>query len=216
MEVNGRLMLQNLVENLNMTTQLIFVLSREMYEKHNMKYFLETLSTDPIKLVLVDKVEKTEMKFCAQILASKGVVDLNQPVIVTSCSQFLEWDSNSFLYSLANPLVDAGLLTFQNTHPRYAYVSLDERGWVTGCELFKPISSHACAGIFYWKNAFDLYKYCAIVVTKGIDTFDKFSVILAYREAVKDGKRIKNYQCRRMWELSTPTDLDYFHMVQNQ
>lgn len=206
-------MMQTLVENLNMKAQFVFLVSKAMYEKYNLKYFLESLVENKCKIV-VPEIHPTTT--CAQILACRDEINLDEPVIVTSCSQFLEWDSNAFLYSLANPVVDGGILTFQNSHPRYAYINLDNRGWVTGAELHKSISSNACAGIFHWKKAFDLFKYASIVVTKGIDSGDKFGVILAYAEAVKDGKRIKNYQCRRMWELSTPKDLDYFHMIQKK
>lgn len=205
-------MLQNFVENLNMEMTLIFVIDKIMYEKYNMKYLLENLFENLVKTVLVDSSDFSTS--CSQILACKEFLDTDVPVVVTNCTQYLEWDSNSFLYSLANPMVDAGVLTFQNTHPRYAYVGMDKRGWVTRSELYKPFSLTACAGVFYWKKSKDLLKYCSLVVAKGRDVQNKYGVALAMDEAIKDGKRIKSYECRRMWELSTPKDLEYFHMVQ--
>ena len=198
-----------------MNAQFIFMVSRKMHDKYNLKFFLESIVDGDSKIVVFEE-DSDPQTLCAQILASRDVIDPDAAVIVTACSQFIEWDSNAFLYSLANPAIEGGVLTFQNTHPRYAYVNLDRRGWVTGAELHKSITNNACAGIFHWKKAKDLLKYASVVVTKGIDTKDKYGVILAYNEALKDGRRIKNYQCRRMWELSTPKDLEYFHMIQNK
>jgi hypothetical protein len=163
-------MMQNLVENLNMKAQFVFVVSMAMYDKYNLKYFLETLVDGSCKIVLFDDEKEPVNTLCAQVLACRDAINGDEPVIVTSCSQFLEWDSNAFLYSLANPVVDGGILTFQNSHPRYAYIDANERGWITRAELHKSISSHACAGIFHWKKARDLFKYAAVVVTKGFAT----------------------------------------------
>ncbi|KAJ3349654.1 hypothetical protein HDU91_006365 [Kappamyces sp. JEL0680] len=213
-EVDGKLMLQNLVNNLNMNAFFIFVVTKTMYTKYTMKYLLETLSTNPVKIVVIDDEKYPGMPMCAQILMCKDALDPEIPVIVTSCTQLLEWDSNSFLYSLANPMVDAGVLTFQNRHPRFSFVSLDNRGWITDCKMNQPFSNNACAGIFYWKRVFDLIKYSSLVVSKGQDSLNKYGPLLAMKEALKEGKKIKNYECRRMWELSTPNDLSYFHLVQ--
>ncbi|KAI8914580.1 hypothetical protein EDD86DRAFT_244766 [Gorgonomyces haynaldii] len=210
-EVNGKLMLQNMVQNLNMSADFIFVVSHEMCEKYKLKYFLESLDENSkSKIVFFEGKTPT---VGAQVLACADVLDPNEPVIVTSCSQYLEWDSNAFLYALANPSVDGGVLTFQNQHPRYAFVSLDERGWIVDADLHKPISLNACAGIFHFKKAKHLIKYTSTAVARGLDTVDRFGIVYAFREAVKDGKKIRNYQCRRMWELSSPKDVDYFHMV---
>jgi hypothetical protein len=147
------------------------------------------------------------------MLHCKDYIDLCSPVLVTSCTQLLEWDPNTFLYALANPKVDGGILTFQNSHPRYSYVSLDEFGWISNTAMKKPISTHASAGVFYWKRAFDLIKYSAVVVAKELDTANKNSLILTYQEAIKEHRHFKAFECRRMWELSTPEDLNYFYLA---
>lgn len=208
-------MIHKFIENLNMNAHFVFIVSKEYFERYQLKHLLETLTENPVKIVVVNDHPKgsTPPGKCEQILLCKDYLDLGSPVIVTSCTQLLEWDPNTFLYSLANPKIDGGILTFQNTHPRYSYVSLDEFGWIANTAMNKPISANASAGVFYWKRAFDLIKYSAVVVAKNLDSENKFSLILTFQEAIRDGLVFKPFECRRMWELSTPKDLDYYHVA---
>jgi hypothetical protein len=150
-----------------------------MYHRYHMKTFLESITNNRPNIVLLAKGE--DVTICSQVLAAKTFIDLSKPVVVTSCTQVLEWDANSFLYSLANPVVDGGLVTFQNTHPRYWYLDSTDEGWVSDCEKGKQITTNASAGVFYWKRAHDLFKYASIALVKGKDTVDKFGVLMAYK-----------------------------------
>jgi len=212
-EVDGQLMIQACIKNLNINAQLIFVVSKKCFDRYQLKYLLETLSEDVVKIVVADTDANPNIGQCCQILLCKDYLDLEKPVLVAQCTQLLEWDSNTFLYSLANPAVDGGVLTFLNSHPRYSYVNMNENGWIVEADMKKPISTNALAGVFYWKRGFDLIKYSALVVAKGKDSLEKYASILAIDECIRDGLRFKSIKCRRMWEWSNPNDLDYYLMV---
>lgn len=206
-------MIQKFVENLNLNSILLFIVSKDYYHRYQLQYLLETLSENTVKIVVLDTDNANNYGKNYQILQCKEYIDLDKPVLIASCTQLLEWDSNAFLYSLANPAVNGGILTFQNAHPRYSYVNLDSSGWVFDVAIKKPISTIATAGVYYWKRGFNLIKYSAIAVAKNMDSNNKQGFLLAFQEGVNEGMRIKSFQCHRMWELSTPKDLDYFHLV---
>ena len=195
-----------------MNAQFIFIVSKKYFQLYQLKYLLETLSENPVKIVVTEN-SQTPMGKCEQMLHCRDYLDLSSPVLVASCTQVMEWDPNTFLYSLANPKVDGGILTFQNSHPRYSYVDLDESGWIANVAMNKPISTNASTGVFYWKRAIDLIKYSALVVAKKLDSNSKQTLLTAYQEAIKEGLLFKKFECRRMWELVTPKDLDYFYVA---
>ena len=195
-----------------MNSLIIFIVAKEDYDRYQLKYLLETLSENVIKIVIVDTHKAKVFGKCLQILQCKDYIDLAKPVIVASYTQLFEWDANAFLYSLANPAVHGGILTFKNVHPRYSYIDVDEDGWIVNVAVKKPISTTAAAGIYYWKRGFDLIKYSAVVVAKNDDSSNKNGIILAFQEGIKGGMQVKPFSCRRVWELSTPRDLDFFHM----
>ena len=56
----------------------------------------------------------TEGAACTTLLAKK-YIDNDEPMIANS-DQFVEWDSNEFMYSMVADNVDGGILSFEATH----------------------------------------------------------------------------------------------------
>src|SRR3989344_1730241 len=122
----------------------------------------------------------------------------------------MEWDSNEFMYSMIADQVDGGVLTFENSHPKWSYARLDENGFLAEVKEKEVISNEATIGIYYWKKGSDYVKYAEQMIGKNIRTNGEFYVAPAYNEAIKDGKKFKIFHIDRMFGLGTPEDLEYF------
>jgi hypothetical protein len=48
------------------------------------------------------------------------------------------------------------------------------------------------------------------MISKNIRVNNEFYVAPIFNESIQDGKKIKEYQISKQWELGTPEDLDYF------
>ena len=120
---------------------------------------------------------------------------------------FLEWDSNTFMYSMTSKSIDGGLLHFTNTHPRHGYVLQDSHGWVTQVAYQDPISNRASANVYFWGKGRDFVHYGSSCLKEKPNA----DVLECYNHAIADGKKIKTFACPRMWELSNPADLTYFN-----
>jgi len=110
-EVNGKPMIQVVVENLNIDAEFIYIVQKEHYEKFNLKYLLNLL-TPNCKIIQVDHL--TEGAACTTLLA-KEYIDNDYHLLIANSDQFMEWDSNRFYYSVEDSGVDGGILTFHNT-----------------------------------------------------------------------------------------------------
>ena len=206
-EVNGKPMIQVVVENLNIDAKHIFIVQKEHYEKYNLKYLLNLITNNNCEIVQVDSM--TEGAACTTLLAKK-YIDNDEPLMIANSDQFVEWDSNEFMYSMVADNVDGGILSFEATHPKWSFVKLDDDGFVCEVAEKKPISNIATVGIYYWAEGSDYVKYSEQMIEKDIRTNNEFYVCPVYNEAIGDDKKIKVFPINKMWGLGTPEDLERF------
>ena len=205
-DVKGKPMIQVVVDNLNIDATFIYVVQKEHREKYNLDTLLN-LITPNCKIVEVDGL--TEGAACTTLLA-KEWIDNDAPLLMANSDQFLEWDSNEFMYKMIEQKVDGGILSFQSTHPKWSFAKVDEYGYVTEVQEKNPISDIATVGVYYWANGSDYVKYAEQMIDKNIRTNNEFYVCPVYNEAIADYKKIKTFNIDKMWGLGTPEDLKYY------
>ena len=206
-EVNGKPMIQVVVENLNVDAKHIFIVQKEHYEKYNLKYLLNLITNNNCEIVQVDGI--TEGAACTTLLA-KQFIDNDEPLVMANSDQFVEWDSNEFMYSMTADNVDGGILSFEATHPKWSFAKLDDDGFVSEVAEKKPISNIATVGVYYWKKGSDYVKYTEQMIEKDIRTNGEFYICPVFNEAIADGKKVRIKEIERMWGIGTPEDLKYF------
>ena len=205
-DVKGKPMIQTVVENLNIEANFIFVVKKEHREKYNLDSLLN-LITPNCKVVEVNGL--TEGAACTTLLA-KEYINNDCPLLMANSDQFAEWDSNEFMYKMIEQNVDAGILSFKSTHPKWSFAKINEFGYVTEVAEKKPISDIATVGIYYWAKGSDYVKYAEQMISKNIRVNNEFYVCPVFNEAIKDNKKIKIFNIEKMWGLGTPEDLQHF------
>jgi len=206
-EVNGKPMIQVVVENLNIDAKHIFIVQKEHYEKYNLRYLLNLITNDNCDIIQVEGV--TEGAACTTLLA-KEFIDNGDPLVIANSDQFVEWDSNEFMYSMIADNIDGGILSFEATHPKWSFAKLNQEGFVEEVAEKKPISNIATAGIYYWNKGSDYVKYAEQMIEKNIRTNNEFYVCPVFNEAIGDNQRVKVFPIEKMWGLGTPEDLRFF------
>jgi len=205
-EVNGKPMIQVVVENLNMDANYIFIVQKSHREKYNLDTLLNLISPN-CNIIDVDGI--TEGAACTALLA-KNLINNENPLFFANSDQFVEWDSNEFMYKMNESNLDGGIITFESTHPKWSFAKVDNNNLVTEVAEKNPISNNATVGFYYWKNGGDFVKYAESMVSKNIRVNNEFYVCPVFNEAINDGKKIKNYRIDKMWGIGTPEDLNIF------
>lgn len=205
-DVNGKPMIQVVVDNLNIDATFVFVVQKEHREKYNLDTLLN-LITPNCKIVEVDGL--TEGAACTTLLA-KEFIDNDEPLIMANSDQFVEWDSNEFMYKMIEQKVDGGILSFTATHPKWSFAKIDEAGFVTEVAEKNPISDIATVGVYYWAKGSDYVKYAEQMIEKNVRVNNEFYVCPVFNEAIGDGKKIKTFNIEKMWGLGTPEDLKHY------
>ncbi len=207
-DVNGKPMIQVVVDSLNIDAKYIYVVQKEHYEKYNLNHFLR-LITPNCEIVQIDKM--TEGAACTTLLAKK-YIDNDEPLLIANSDQYIEWDSNEFMYSMVADDIDGGILTFTASHPKWSFAKLNKEGFVEKVAEKEPISNIATVGIYFYSKGSDYIKYTEQMIERDIRTNNEFYVCPVFNEAIQDGKKIKIYHIdkEQMWGMGTPEDLKRF------
>ena len=205
-DVRGKPMIQWVVDNLNVEAKYIFIVQQSHFEKYNLKETLSNFCPNN-EIIQIDGI--TEGAACTTLLA-KQYIDKDEPLIIANSDQFVEWDSDEFIYSCNAGDLDANILTFNSTHPKWSYAKLNDLGFVTEVAEKKPISDLATVGIYYWRKGSDYVKYAEQMIDKNIRVNSEFYVCPVFNEAIQDNKKVRTYNIDKMWGLGTPEDLEHF------
>lgn len=205
-DVNGEPMIKVIVENLNIDANFIYIVQRNHREKYNLDTLLN-LITPNCQIVEVDGVTQGA---AVTTLLAKSLINNERPLLISNSDQYVEWNSNEFLYKVYETKLDAAILTFKSTHPKWSFVKCDEFGYVTEVAEKKPISDKATVGIYYWSKGSDYVRYAEQMISKNIRTNNEFYVCPVFNEAIEDKKRIKTYDVDKMFGLGTPEDLKFY------
>ena len=205
-DVRNKPMIQVVIENLNIDANYIFLVQKKHREKYNLDTLLNLL-TPGCKIVEVDGI--TEGAACTALLA-KELINNDNPLFFANSDQFVEWDSNDFMYKMQETNADGGIVTFKAIHPKWSFAKVNENGLVTEVAEKNPISDNATVGYYYWKYGSDFIKYAEQMIEKNIRVNNEFYVCPVFNQAISDKKEIRTFNVEKMWGLGTPEDLHYY------
>jgi dTDP-glucose pyrophosphorylase len=205
-EVRNKPMIQLVVENLNIDANYIYVVQKSHRIQYNLDILLNMM-TPGCKVIETEGL--TEGAACTALLA-KEFINNDNPLFFANSDQFVEWDSNEFMYKMQETNLDGGIVTFKSIHPKWSFVKVNKEGFVIEVAEKKPISDIATVGYYYWKKGADFVKYAEQMIEKEIRVNNEFYVCPVFNEAIEDGKKIITFNVSKMWGLGTPEDLTYY------
>jgi dTDP-glucose pyrophosphorylase len=211
-DVEGKPMIQLVVENLNIEANYIFVVQKEHRIKYNLDTLLNLIAPN-CKIVEVEGI--TEGAACTALLA-KDFINNENPLFFANSDQFVEWDSNEFMYKMNETEADGGIVTFKATHPKWSFAKINSEGFVIEVAEKNPISDIATVGYYFWKHGSDFVKFAEEMIEKNIRVNNEYYVCPVFNQAIENGKKIRTFEIPKMWGLGTPEDLNvYFNRKKN-
>lgn len=207
-DVNGKPMIQTVVENLDYDAEYIFLVRKEHLETYEGLYStLERITNGKFKVVQID--ELTEGAACTALLA-KDYINDSEDLLIANSDQFIEYSPENFKTLKEMTDADAIVYTFEAVHPKWSFVKTNSRGVVTEVAEKKPISNIATCGIYWYRRGSDFVKYANKMIEKDIRVNGEFYIAPVYNELIKDGKTLIPFFVHSMWGIGTPEDLKYY------
>jgi NDP-sugar pyrophosphorylase family protein len=207
-DVQGKPMIQRVIENLDFDCEYIFLVRKKHVENYTgLIDALDRITNGKFKYIEVDGL--TQGAACTALLAEE-YINNNEDLLIANSDQYIEYQSNNFdtLKNLTN--VDAAVFTFKAVHPKWSFVKTNSRGYVTEVAEKKPISNIATCGIYWYRKGSDFVKYAKQMIEKDIRVNNEFYIAPVFNELIADGKTLVPFYVHKMWGLGTPEDLKIF------
>jgi len=206
-DVNGKPMIQIVVENMNVEANFIFIVQKAHYEQYNLGYLLPLIAPG-CKIVQLDGL--TEGAACS-VLKAKEFIDNDNHLFMINSDQYLEWDSLDFFNKMLTSKCDGGIITFKKENdPKWSYVRLDKDGLIVEVKEKSPISNIATIGGYYFNKGKDFVAAAEEMIMADDRTNNEFYVAPTYNYMT--GKKIVNYEIGEndFWGLGTPEDYNLY------
>lgn len=202
-EFNGKTMIENVLENLNLDANYIFIVHQDHIEKFGIDEILKKIKPNS-KIISVNEV--TEGAACTALLAEKYIDD--KTLMIINCDQMIHDFSFQHIIEFLEYTKSDGLLgTYLSTSPKNSFLKVDENGIVTQVEEKVVISDIALIGLHIWKNGKD-FVISAKEMIKNNDTYNgEFYISKTFNYLIKKGKKILPYFFNLYHSIGTPTDL---------
>ena len=206
-DVNGKPMIQCVVENLDFDAEYIFLVRKEHLEKYEIASLLDVITNGRSTVVIVD--ELTEGAACTALLAEK-YIDNDEELLIANSDQVIEYSKENFNTFRRFASIHAMVYTFNAVHPKWSFVKVNSRGVATEVAEKNPISDIATCGIYYYKKGSDFVRYAKQMIEKDIRVNNEFYICPVYNELIQDNKTLIPYFVHKMHGLGTPEDLNKY------
>ena len=144
-----------------------------------------------VKVIIAEG--ETKGSVCTCLLAIDGIND-KEPLIIVGVDQVLNINLNEVVNNFIKNDYDAGTIIFEDIHPKWSYVKLDENGFVIQAAEKRPISKNATTGFYYYKKAKDFFDSATTMIKKGASVNGIYYVAPSLNEMVLKQKKIGAYR----------------------
>jgi len=206
-DVNGKPMIQRVVENLDFDANYIFLVRKEHLENFQLKSLLDIVTNNRSTVIEVDSL--TEGAACTTLIASE-FIDNDEDLLIANSDQIIEYSRENFNTLKRLTSVDGIVFTFRAIHPKWSFIKVNSRGMGTRVAEKDPISDIATCGIYYYRKGSDYVKYALQMIEKNKRVNNEFYVCPVYNELIQDGKSLIPFYVDKMHGLGTPEDLNLY------
>ena len=207
-DVNGKPMIQAVVENLDFDCEYIFLVRKSHLEKYDgLRETLSRITNNRLQIVEVDGL--SEGAACTALLA-KEYINNDDDLLIANSDQIIEYQPQNFNTMRSLTDVDAIVWTFNDVHPKWSFVKTNARGFCTEVAEKKPISDIATCGIYWYRKGSDFVKSAEQMIQKDIRVKNEFYIAPVYNELIGDGKTLIPFFVHKMHGVGTPEDLNNY------
>ena len=191
-EIERKTILQHVCEQL-MTidhAEFVFVLNKQDTQKYHLGEVIRLIIPNA-EIVMADG--QTAGGACSCLLAIDHLSE-DEPLIVAGGDQIVTVSLQPILNKFIENEWDGGVIYFDDIHPRWSYIKIDEAGFVVEAAEKIPISRNATTGFYYYKRAGDFTDAVFSMIHKKSSVNGKYYVCPAYNELVLNQKKIGTHK----------------------
>lgn len=207
-DVNGKPMIQMVVENLDFDAEYVFLVRKEhLFMYDGLKSTINRITNGKFRIVEVDGL--TEGAACTALLA-KEFIDNDDDLLIANSDQIMKYSPENFQYIKNFSDIDALIFCFHSVHPKWSFVKTNSRGVVVEVVEKNPISDIATCGVYWYRKGSDFVRCAEKMIANNIRTNNEFYIAPVYNELIRDGATIIPFFVQEMHGIGTPEDLNFY------
>lgn len=194
-EVAGKTMLERVVANYAdlSNKHFVFIFDHKDCAEFHLDDSARILTEPDTDILVLDN--ETKGALCTCLMAVKLIGNAN-PLFIANCDQILDVNYNDILKSFNDSGADAGVITFENIHPRWSYARVKGDEVIEVAEK-RPLSKHAIAGFYYFAHGNDFIEAAKRVILKDNSFNGKYYISASLNEVILSGKKVGYYEVGR-------------------
>jgi len=206
----GKPMVQHVLESLmplkEHGARFICAVRRDENRKHYTGRVLHLIDED---CIVYETSEETSGAACTALLAVDHI-NTDEPLIITNGDQILDnVDLAGAVSFFQENSWDAGVIVFEDFHPRWSFVKCDSTGSVIEAAEKRPISKYATAGFYYFARGKDFVSAAMEMIKKDAHVNNLFYICPVFNELILQQKKIRIFEMdpKSYISLSLPSDV---------
>lgn len=191
MEINGKSMIQRVMEEYAGIpgVHYIIVLQEEECRKFHTDNIARLITNGNCEVVRLKS--RTAGALCTSLMAVH-YVDTSDPLIIVNNDEIRDVDYGEVLSFFELKQADAGLISFENIHPRWTYIHTEGDRVVEMAER-KPVSKNAVTGFYYFRHGRDFVDAAKRKIKKGGAVNGVYYISGSMNELILDNRKIVFY-----------------------
>jgi NDP-sugar pyrophosphorylase family protein len=193
-DIKGIPMIQWVIEKASSIpnpNQFIFIIREQDSQKYHLDNTLKLLSPN---CQIVKLRSQTKGALCS-ILMTIDLIRDEDSLIILNGDQIIDEDFTEILNFWEMHSADAGILTFNSVHPRWSYALVPEKSnQVLQTAEKNPISNHAIAGYYYFKEASSFFNAAYKSILKDSQFEGQYFTSPVLNEYILANKNVLHYK----------------------
>lgn len=205
---NGDTMVRSVENNLDVIASFTYIARMEhLYSKGGVFYDRSWMLGG--RVVEIENSTRGTAETC---LSAEDCIHNDRPLLIANSDQLLEWDAMSFYYLARNTEMDGVVVVFDcpEQDKRWSYASRSLGGLVECVAEKDPISTLACAGLWFFKRGSDFVRLANRVIDQGLRVKGEFYVSTVLQAAIDAGLKFGTFKVDKFHGLGDPESLEKY------
>lgn len=187
-EICGKTMIELVIENFKSIKEkkFIFILQHDDCKKYHLDKVVNLLTNNQCKIITVNG--ETQGIACSALLAIQ-TINNNTPLIISNPDQIFEENIREVIFQFKD--VDGGVISFNSIHPKWSHVKLDDEGYIIETSVKRPISHHAIAEFFYFKEGKNFINSAMRMIEKDVNVNGVYYISPILNEMVLENRKLQ-------------------------
>lgn len=187
-EINNKTMIEHVISNfdsIKKEKQFIFIVNSDDCKKYHLDNVLNLLTDHRCKIIKIDN--ETKGAACSAMMAIE-YINNDVPLIIANADQLFDDKLEDLISDFY--VYDGGVISFDSIHPRWSYARLDDENHIVETAEKRPLSKHAIAGFFYFKEGKDFILSAMNMIKKDANLNGLYYISPTLNEMVLNNKKL--------------------------